>query len=455
MRYFLVQAIYNLLLPLVLLAGLPRFLIKGVQRGGLALNFGQRLGFYRAELREKLLARDDHHWIHAVSVGEVLVAVKIIRALRERSPDISIVLSTTTATGYRIACAEAGGDTIVIHNPVDLPFVVGRAIRLIRPVRLVLVEAEVWPNLVRRAHRAGALVILANARLSSRSECRFRRFCWFTEPVFRQLDRVCVTFDVDVPRWENLGVPRHRIVRTGSVKFDEDEAARPEEKIAELRDWLAGHGVTAERPLLLAAATHSGEEALIGRAYRELLTDFPALAYVAVPRHAERARSVAAQLAEAGLRPVFRVPVPGLDEEGGNTPGEGKDPPTCLVANTTGELRAWNHLASVVVIGKSLLGRGGQNPVEAVVAGRPVVTGPNMGNFDAIMASLVRNHGVFQLGSADELTESLRQLFAKPAEGEIAAKRGRAAIASHRGSAARTAEAILDTRRWESPQTEA
>lgn len=107
------------------------------------------------------------------------------------------------------------------------------------------------------------------------------------------------------------------------------------------------------------------------------------------------------------------------------------------------------------MIGKSLLGRGGQNPVEAVVAGRPVVTGPNMGNFDAIMASLVRNHGVFQLGSADELTESLRQLFAKPAEGEIAAKRGRAAIASHRGSAARTAEAILDTRRWESPQTEA
>ena len=450
MNRFTVFLIYNLLLPVVLIIGFPRFVWKGIQRGGLARNFGQRFGCYGRKTRERLKSHDGAVWIHAVSVGEVLVAMKVIAALARESPEKPVVLSTTTTTGFAVAEKEARDNVTVIHNPVDLPLVVGRAIRLIRPERLVLVEAEVWPNLVRKVRARGISVTLVNARLSGRSERRFRKFATLTKPIFAMLDQVCVPFEKDIRRWESLGVSRERIELTGSVKFDEEgnaNAMPPREKVEELDGWLQENGFDAGNgPLLLAASTHAGEEALIGRAWLALREEFPGLQYIAVPRHAERARELGRELANAGIGAVFRQPL-------GETlrPGE-IDRPCCAVSNTTGELRAWYVLADIVVVGKSFLSRGGQNPVEPVSLGCPTVVGPQMQNFRSVVADLVRAEGILQLSgdrddSADvhlpRLVEAIRTLLRDEALAEGMAERGGEALQGHQGAAQRTAKALL------------
>ena len=439
MSRFWVYLLYNLLLPVVLLIGFPRFVMKGIQRGGLARNFRQRLGHYRPEVREQL-SRSGNLWIHAVSVGEVLVALKLIRELRQQRPEASIVLSTTTTTGYRLADEETSSDRehiTVIHNPVDLPWIVHRVLNRIRPERLILVEAEVWPNLVQQAVARRIPVILVNARLSDRSESRFRKFGALTRPIFSQIDRVGVPFEGDIDRWEGLGIERDRITVTGSVKFDEDPAARPESQVAELASWLAENEFPDKGKILLAGSTHAGEEALIGRAWLTLRERFPDLQYVVVPRHAERAREVASDLRTLGCHPVLKQPLGEASPEERNP-----DAAPVWIANTTGELRAWYHLSDLVVVGKSFLGRGGQNPVEPVVAGKPVVVGPHMQNFRAIVADLLRAGGIRQLEGQD-LAEELGRLQEHPEEAGDLARKGAEALARHSGASRRTAELVL------------
>ena len=452
MNRFLVYALYNLLLPVVLVVGFPRFVMKGIQRGGLARNFRQRLGHYLPEVREKL-ARPGNLWIHAVSVGEVIVALKLIRELRRQSPDANLVLSTTTTTGFRLAEIETEPDrdhVTVIHNPVDLPWITLRVLRLLRPERLVLVEAEVWPNLVRQARGLGIPVVLVNARLSDRSERRFQRFGSLTRVIFSQIDRVGVPFEGDVERWASLGIPSDRISLTGSVKFDETHEARPDAQVAELRTWLADHGLPANARLLLAGSTHAGEEALIGRAYLRLRERFSDLAYVVVPRHAERAREVVGDLRELGFSPILKAPVRIGDESSlnGDNAEKSGDDISVWIANTTGELRAWYFLSDVVIVGKSLLGRGGQNPVEPIVAGKPLIVGPHMQNFRAIVNDLVSADGLRQISDieAETLTEAIARFLSDPSAGEALAKRGETALSRHRGAAARTATLILQNK---------
>lgn len=446
MSRFWVYLLYNLLLPVVLLLGFPRFVIKGIRRGGLARNFRQRLGHYRPEIRERL-NRSGNLWIHAVSVGEVLVALKVIRSLRAEDPGARIVLSTTTTTGYRLADEETAPDreqVTVIHNPVDLPWITHRALNLVRPARLILVEAEVWPNLVHQARARRIPVVLVNARLSDRSERRFRKFGALTRPIFSQIDRVGVPFEGDVDRWAGLGIDRDRITVTGSVKFDEDDDSRPDAQIEAISGWLRDQGfpVHEDTRVLLAGSTHAGEEALIARAWLSLRDRFPRLQFVAVPRHAERARDVAADLRALGCRPVLKVPF------GDAEPDEGDcDRPTAWIANTTGELRAWYALSDLVVVGKSFLGRGGQNPVEPIMAGKPLVVGPHMENFRAIVADLLQAEGLDQVDTPDEatLTAALRRLLESPGEARAMAARGTRALHRHTGSSQRTAALIRET----------
>ena len=445
MSRFWVYLLYNLLLPVVLLLGFPRFVIKGIQRGGLARNFRQRLGHYRPEVRERL-GRSGNLWIHAVSVGEVLVALKLIRALREQDPETRIVLSTTTTTGFRLADDETASDRehiTVIHNPVDLPWITHRALNLVHPERLILVEAEVWPNLVYQARARRIPVVLVNARLSDRSERRFRKFGALTRPIFSQIDRVGVPFEGDVDRWAGLGVERDRITVTGSVKFDEDHGSRPDSQVEEMAGWLKDTGFpqASGQKILLAGSTHAGEEALIARAWLALREAFPGLHYVVVPRHAERARDVAADLAALGCRPVLKVP---LGE--GNATEADSEKPIAWIANTTGELRAWYYLSDLVVVGKSFLGTGGQNPVEPVVAGKPLVVGPHMENFRTIVADLSQAKGLHQVATPDEssLVDALRRLLESPEEAAAMAERGARALDRHTGSSERTAILVRD-----------
>ncbi len=441
MPRFFVYALYNLLLPFLLLLGLPSFLRKGIRRGGLARNFAQRLGFLSADTLAKFQGRRPI-WIHAVSVGEVFIALKLIDALRAAAPGRAIVLSTTTTTGWRVAAEKESADLTVIHNPVDLPLTAWRTVRLLDPCSLVLVEGEIWPNLVGLLKHRGVPVLLANARLSPRSERRYGKVRNLVAPVFSLLDGVTVPFDEDATRWSALGINPARIEVTGSVKFDNATPAAASEALRdELAAWLTATGMPAERRILLGGSTHDGEERLLAAAARELRPEFPGLELVLVPRHAERGAEIAAQLREDGFDPVLRV---GPDRvESSTQQGQTR----VWIANTTGELRAWFHHAELVVIGKSFHGIGGQNPVEPILAGRPVVVGPHMENFAEVVAELRSRGGLRQVEDEAALIPALRELLRDPASGIAMAERGAAAMAKHAGAAARNAEWILERAR--------
>lgn len=414
-------------------------MIKGIRRGGLARNFRQRLGFFSSETRAAFEGKKPL-WIHAVSVGEIFLALKLIEALRAAAPGRHIVLSTTTTTGYRVAAEKESETLTVIHNPVDLPWITWSVLRKIDPCALVLVEAEVWPNLVGLSKRRGVPVLLANARLSPRSERRYGKVRGLIQPIFSLLDGVTVPFDEDVARWSALGIPAERIVVTGSVKFDNaGHAASAETLQKELADWLTETGMPKARRILLGGSTHDGEELLLAETTRTLQAEFPDLRLVLVPRHAERGNEIAAQLRDAGFDPVLRA---GADRVS-STPQEGASE-RIWIANTTGELRAWFHHAELVVIGKSFHGIGGQNPVEPILAGRPVVVGPHMENFAEVVGELRRIGGLRQLDGEDALTAALRELLLDPASGHAMAASGAAAMARHAGSAERNARWILE-----------
>jgi len=453
----LVYLLYNALLPLALLAGFPSFILKGVRRGGLARNFRQRLGRFHADTLERFAGRRPV-WIHAVSVGEVFVALKIVEAIHARHPGQAVVLSTTTTTGYAVASERNSAQLTVIHNPVDLPWITARVLRLLDPAALVLVEAEVWPNLVAQAKRRGVPVCLVNARLSPRSAARYRRFRPFVAPIFSQLDLVTVPFEADLARWTAIGVPKERIFVHGSVKFDQATGEQGfQEKVAELRAWLAREGLPEGSRIVLAGSTHDGEEALVARTLAALEPDFPGLALVAVPRHAERGAALAVELRALGFDPVLRSARPTVldEEEAAAAPTEPTAPggqgARVWISDTTGELRAWFQLAELVVIGKSFHGGGGQNPVEPVLAHKPVVVGPRMENFADVVSDLLAARGIRQVPGDKALAETLREFLADPEAGLAMAARGSAAMARHEGAAARSATAVLAQMEQASP----
>lgn len=440
-----VYLIYNLLLPVFLVIGLPSFLIKGLRRGGLARNFRQRFGIFSSETLARFRGKKPV-WIHAVSVGEIFLALKIIDAIRQAEPGRHIVLSTTTTTGYRVA-AEKESDTLtVIHNPVDLPFVTSRVIRLIDPSRLVLIEAEIWPNLVAQLKRRGIPVVLINARLSPRSERRYLKVKGLIAPVFSLLDGVTVPFEIDPARWAGLGIPRERILVTGSVKFDNANGGSASSELQlSLAQWLTDTGMPEVRRLLLAGSTHDGEEKIIALVADRLRIEVPELALVIVPRHAERGAAIAAQLRGLGFNPVLRVEPNRVNpdtKEGLVGPSDATRG-RVWIANTTGELRSWFHLAELVVIGKSFSSEGGQNPVEPILCGKPVVVGPHMENFSDVVADLLAVEGICQVAGDEALPTALLTLLREPDLGLEMARSGAAAMARHEGAADRNATFLL------------
>ena len=426
----MIRLLYNLLFPFALLFFLPGYIVKMFRRGNYRNKFGQRLSFYDRETRARL-AQHRHSWMHAVSVGEVMIALKVAAKMKQREPRLHIALTTTTTTGFALANRIAPEWIEVLYTPLDFWPIMRRAFAIIRPARIILVEAEIWPNLIAIAHHRKIPLALINARLSPRSEKRFRKFNLFLRQFFRRLDLICVQEPADVTRWGSLGARADRIHAVGSIKFDpEDVAPHPEVP----RTVLQKLGLQNHR-ILLAGSTHPGEEEILGRIFLQIRSEFPNLLLVVAPRHVERTAEIAAQLHKIGLTTTRRSnpdSAPGID---------------CLLLDTTGELRDWYCLASVVFIGKSLTAHGGQNPVEAIVAERAVIFGPHMENFALLARTLVATGGAFQAENAARLTTALVDLLRDPAKCQHLVRRARAVLDQHRGATSRTAEllATLDS----------
>lgn len=423
MHGFLGMALYRLLLPVLFVAAFPGWLVKMARRGGFGSGLRERLSIYRTPIDYEPCGAVH---LHAVSVGETLLALKLLREWRRAVPEQKFVLATGTATGHAVAREAELEDVRVVYAPLDFRWMVRRYLKRFEPAQIVLVEGEAWPHLLLLAKRAGIPVRLVNARMSPRSQRRYRKFGPWIRPVFSQLDRVGVQESADAAVWQELGVSSANVRVTGSLKFDPGTGAHPEKREA-FGAMLAEFG--GSRPVILAASTHAGEEPMIASAIRE--ADPEALPVI-VPRHAERRTEVKAQLVAAGFEVVLRSQFVAPSESS----------KACLVVDSTGELRDWTAHADVVVIGKSFLGTGGQNPCEGVLAGKPVVFGPHMENFEPLATDLTLSGGCLRVSDGDALSEILRRALHPDAVLRDGMEAARAVLIRHGGATARTIELL-------------
>jgi len=341
------------------------------------------------------------------------------------------VLTTTTTTGFALATKNAPPWIAVIYTPLDYWPIMRRAFSVIKPTRILLVEAEVWPNLVALARERRIPTILVNARLSPRSERRFRRFRFFVSPTFRLLDLVCAQEPDDVRRWVAIGVARNRIRAVGSIKYDPDGRDQDlnAQESAQRPDF---NHADRECPVLFGGSTHRGEEEILAGIFLRLRQQFPSLRLFIAPRHVERLREIRAQFDALPMRVTLASEVAIGRESDAD----------CIVLDTTGELHRWYAIATIVFMGKSLTAHGGQNPVEPIIAGKPVLFGPHMENFATLAKALVLKKGAIQVADMDSLELTISELLRDSEACQRLVQRAREVLGEHQGATARTAALI-------------
>jgi 3-deoxy-D-manno-octulosonic-acid transferase len=395
-----------------------------------------RAGKYRAGWREKFWGKaplrigdEPCLWFHAVSVGEVLLLRSLVEEMARRRPGWTIVISTTTADGLKIA-RRTFPDLVTFYAPLDFSWATRRAIARIRPTVLSLVELEVWPNLIRAAKRSGTKVAIVNARLSSRSFRGYRSLRGVLRTTFRHIDAVAAQNAEYAQRFIDLGVPSQRVRVTGSVKFDGVECDRNNAKTRWLRSLL---GLSSSDLVFVAGSTMEGEEPAVLSAYKAARREHQGLRLIVVPRHAERFDDVARWLEKQGeavlRRSLLSTPAP--------TSRRGS-PPVILI-DTIGELAAVWGLADAAFVGGSLIrGRGGQNMIEPAAYGAAVMLGPHTTNFQDTVEQLLERDAVRQVANAHELTECLLEYLDDPETAAARGEAGRNFVLSQNGAAGRT-----------------
>ena len=391
-----------------------------VFRSGLGERFG------------RLPARDGERpclWIHCASVGEVTLAKPLVEELRTRRPDLEFQFTTTTPAGRDLARKTWPKDR-VHHFPLDLTFCVRRALRAIRPAAIVLVELEVWPNLIQIAEKRGVPVAIVNGRISHRSHRRYRRLVAYFRSIFRRISKAGMQTREYADRARELGIPGSRVHITGNLKFDArlefDQAATSEEV-------RTAFGLEAEHPLLVAGSTHDPEEKILIETYRRILQTYPKLRLMIAPRHVDRTPEVRKIVEEAGFQVALR--------------SELKDPPPndrVLILDTVGELAQVYSAANAVFIGGTFCERGGQNMLEPAALGKPIVSGPSLDNFREIADRLVAAGAMKVVDNPIDLGMAVGSLVKEPAMAARAGLKGKDVVESGRGALKATADLVCE-----------
>ena len=426
------RLLYNILFPVFFLLSAPYYFWKLVRRGNWRSGFGQRFGAYGG-LRERLKGKRVL-WLHAVSVGEANLAVQLVKSMQPHLKDWTVVVSTITTTGMGELERKLPADVHRVYYPIDwLPFVKS-AFRALSPAAIVLVEAEIWPNLFWQAKSTNVPVHLINVRLSENSFNGYRRYAFLFKPLFRSLHAAGVHNETDAVRLAELGCDRKAITGTGNMKFD--GTATPDADTIDARALLREIGVPDEAPVFVAGSTFEGEEELLCKLLPQWRKEHPDLFLVLVPRHFERARAVLENLKPLNLRIRRRTAM-----------NAGAEKPDVLLVDTTGELKAFYEVATLVFVGKSLTAQGGQNPIEPAALGRPMVFGPFMQNFKPVVQSLLEAKAAIQVKDETELAEQVSVLLGNLEQRAALGTAARAVVEGNKGATQRTAELIGQTLR--------
>jgi 3-deoxy-D-manno-octulosonic-acid transferase len=423
--YFL----YSVLLAVGFVLAAPVYLWRGRATGKYLETFRERMGRLPASVlaASARAAGEPSIWVHAVSVGEVLAARPLVAALKERFPSRLVFLSTTTLTGRAVAEKNVRAADGLFFAPYDWPAPVRRALRELRPGLLVLMETEIWPNLIHEARRSGARVAMVNGRISRRSHAGYVRIRALLRRVLREVDLFLMQGEAHAQRITDMGAPPDRVRVTGNLKFDALGATVASEALEHLLG-SPGH----DRPLVVAGSTMEGEEEPVLAAFQRVREQVPGTRFLLAPRHPERFDAVSALVEKAGFRCRRRT---GLG-------AAGWPPEEVLVLDTLGELAQVYPLADVVFVGGSLVPTGGHNILEAAVAGKPVVVGPHMHNFQEIADRFRAEGALVEVASAGDLGRELTRLVTDEARRRELGERGRAIVEKNRGAVATTIDAL-------------
>ena len=415
--YFL----YSLLILCFGALASPYLLYQAIRYKKYVGSLGQRMGYLPVSFN---LDAEESIWIHAVSVGEVLTARALIPELRRRYPNLRLFLSTTTMVGQEVARRNVHGVDAVFYFPFDLAFIVRRTLALVRPRLFVMMETEIWPNLLHACRQRGVKTIMINGRISSRSYPRYRLVSQLFRKVLADVDRFCVQSEESARRLIDLGADPARVSVTGSLKFDSldmpgmSAATRAHDRV--LRFFRMKPG----RLVVIAGSTVDGEEGPLLEAFRRIksATNDPLL--VVAPRKPERFSEVAHLARDAAFVTVRRSELP-IDAE---------PRADVVVLDTIGELARLYQIATAVFVGGSLVNVGGHNILEPAVFGKPIVFGPHMHNFAEIADTFLTNGAAIQVRSTRELGDALLSLLTDPVRRARLGAAARTLVESNRGA---------------------
>jgi 3-deoxy-D-manno-octulosonic-acid transferase len=361
-------------------------------------------------------------WVHAVSVGEVMAALPLIKRLRERYPLKQIVLSTITDTGQKVAREQASEGTAVVYLPFDIPFILKNVLKQRKPDVLLIIETELWPNLCRVFKENQVPVVLLNGRISEKSFGGYKKLSLFMRNVLSYIDMFCMQSAESAERIRLLGVESSRITIAGNFKFD----TRPPSAMPAWTKKIRG-------PVIVAGSTHDGEEELLASVYVRLQKDTPDLNLVIAPRHPERFRDVADLLTSKKYSFIRRSGIeklPGLETLQG----------MIILLDTIGELSAVYGIGDIAVIGKSFRGFGGQNPLEPAYWGKPIICGPHMENFP--VTKDFQNAGAVLIVEEENLHAELNTLLRSPEKAQEIGAKALALYRKNEGAVERALEII-------------
>jgi 3-deoxy-D-manno-octulosonic-acid transferase len=429
---------YDLLLlvlsPLIILYVLWRTLIQGKSRAG----FGERLGFVPPEAAELGRHDDPVVWFQACSVGEVAAVEPIIKALRELEPMAHVVLSTTTPTGYELARKRGLELDALLYFPFDLPFVVGHALGAVKPDVLVMVDTELWPNILATARSMGIATSVINGRISDRAFPRDMAVRPVMGWVMSNLDLILAQSEKDAERFRALGAAPERVRVYGNSKFDEPLPGVTAAEGAKLRLEL---GLSPDAPVLVAGSTREGEEEKVLEAFEKLRHDHLDVQLVIAPRHPDRGDYIERLVTERGFA-VHRRSRVLADAEAASRETAPTSQVRVVILDTIGELARVYSLATVVFVGGSLVPWGGHNILQPIALGKPTLMGPFMHNQQDLADIALQEQAAITVHDAAELGEVAGRIITSPGEQQLLATRGQAMLEKHRGAARRYAEAV-------------
>ncbi|GAA4894559.1 lipid IV(A) 3-deoxy-D-manno-octulosonic acid transferase [Ferrimonas pelagia] len=417
MNRFIYSLLVTLLLPVILLYLLWRSRKDPAYRQRL----GERLGRHFPAQQGGIV-------IHCASMGETLAALPLIRALQARFPHQSITVTSTTPSGSAQVKQHLGDSVQHCYLPLDLPVICQRFVKALRPQLVILVETELWPNLIHACHQNETPVMLTNARLSSRSAQGYARFPKLIQPMLTQLSAVAMQNEVDGERLVSLGLDPAKLTVCGSLKFDVD-LAQTSDIASQRRQWLG------ERAVWCAGSTHPGEFEQALAAHRQLQQMHPDLLLLLVPRHPEQFEAAIQLSKQAGFQTARRSQSDTVGDE-----------IQVLIGDTMGELMALYGMSDACFVGGSLIERGGHNPLEPAALAKPVLMGPHHFNFAEIGAALVQAGGMSVVSNSDDLAEQLEHLLSLRSQAQAMGKKGQRVVEINRGATQRqltVAEALL------------